>query len=296
MHEAKSQEQRSTSSLRRRTKRANRKLALTQVISDLLLLIADNQPTLFGLALSQISRFTRHTKAHLKEHLRIREEELRKANALISERNHMIKQWSDYCEERATQHQSSIQHREEHITTLGHQVTKLKQENAALLSSISKSHSTMGPVNAEAYYVDEFDSLNHLIQSSVAGMFKRSSNVELSSDAISKIRTLLASISPYGTRTLEILDSHHMEIATFHKSALLRMALVRHLIALVLWDKVLHLFAFGLDVAADKNLREIENQLLSGNPAISMSDPTRTGHRKGSNDTPSIGSGRIAAS
>jgi len=163
------------------------------------------------------------------------------------------------------QHQSSLRHREEHIASLADQLARLKQENSALLASISKANRLQGPINIETYYVDQFDSLNHLIQSSVAGMFKWSCSAELSDDAISKVIKFLDSIEPCGKHTLDMLKTHNVGIATLHENAARRIALVRHLIALLLWDRVLRRFAFGLDVDVDKNLCAIEYELISGN-------------------------------
>ena len=173
-------------------------------------------------------------------------------------------QYQEAMQQLKTQHQSSLQHREEHIASLADQLARLKQENSALLSSISKANSAQGPVNLETHYVDQFDSLNHLIQSSVAGMFKWSCKEELSSDAISQVCTLLDSIDPYGKRTLDMLKTYELGIATLHTNAAQRIALVRHLIALLLWDKILRRFAFGLDEDVDNNLCAMEHELISG--------------------------------
>lgn len=111
--------------------------------------------------------------------------------------------------------------------------------------------------------------------------------MELSSDASSKVITLLASFNPCGTRTLEMLGSYDQNIAALHESAVPRMALVRHLIALVLWDKILRRFAFGLDAATNKNLRAIERELIAGNLQYNISD-SRTGFRKSFGDPSSL--------
>jgi hypothetical protein len=262
-------------------------------------LIADmTSSTFFELLLSPITKYAPGTKSYLKAQLALRTEELRSANTLINEQNFQLARLCEYCDDLSTrhttalqqnakEHQASLQHREKHITSLAHQMAQLKQENTALLCSISKGNNAMGPVNAETYYVDVFDSLNHLIQSSVARMFKRSCNVELSSDASSKVITLLASFNPCGTRTLEMLGSYDQNIAALHESAVPRMALVRHLIALVLWDKILRRFAFGLDAATNKNLRAIERELIAGNLQYNISD-SRTGFRKSFGDPSSL--------
>ena len=255
------------------------RLVLTTVILSLPVLIVDIIPwspsTFVKLALSRLAKHTPGTKGYLKAQLALQAEELHSANTIINEQTSQLARLAEFCDGQSTrhttalqqnakEHQASLQHREKHITSLARQNTQLKQENTALLCSISKGNNAMGPVNAETYYVDEFDSLNHLIQSSVARMFKKSCNVELSSDASSKVRTLLASFNPCGTRTLEMLESYDQDIAALHESAVPRMALVRHLIALVLWDKILRQFAFGLDPATNKNLRAIERELISG--------------------------------
>jgi len=159
--------------------------------------------------LSQIARFTPGTRNNIKAQLALRDDELRTAKVRLNEQQVKLDQWMSYCvdletqyqaalQQLKTQHKSSLQHREEHIASLADQLARLKQENSALLSSISKANRAQGPVNPETYYVDQFDSLNHLIQSSVAGMYKWSCNTEISSDAISQVHNLLDSIDPCG--------------------------------------------------------------------------------------------------
>src|SRR5271154_1873538 len=94
----------------------------------------------------------------------------------------------------------ALQHREEHIA-LADQLVRLKQENCTLLSSISKANRAQNPVNPRSLLCG---SLNHFIQSSVAGMFKWSCKTELSIDAIS----LLDAIHPCGKCTLPGYDEN----------------------------------------------------------------------------------------
>ena len=170
------------------------------------------------------------------------------------------------------QHKAALQKREDHIAVLAKDLAHLKQENSALLSSISKANSAQGPVKDDGYYVDQFEYLNHLIQSSIAGMFKWKSDADLSNNAVSKVVSLLDSIDPHGKCTLKMLRNYKPGVVTLHKDAVLRMALLRHLIALVLWDKIFRVFAFGLDGNVDQNLRTIERALFSGSSKVNKSD------------------------
>lgn len=256
--------------------------------------------------MSLAAQLTPGTKTYCKAKAAIREAELRESITLVNEQRAELNSWRHHCEaiekiykeeltSRETRHQTSIQRREDLIKSLADQLARLKQENSALLSSISKANSAQGPVNQETYYVDEFDSLNHLIQSSVAKMFKWSCETELPSYAIDKVHKFLECIEPHGNNTLKMLTAYNLEISILHKNAAQRIALVRHLIAVLLWDKVLRHFAFGLDGEIDKNLRAVEQQLISGSSLLNY--PNSRGRIwKGFDGPAGIGSSRIATS
>lgn len=132
----------------------------------------------------------------------------------------------------------------------------LKQDNSSLLMYIEKLNVGKEPVKQDSYYIEGFDSLNHLISSSVAKAFKSKPTRDLSLESANHIHNVLTRLAgrtpgPMGGQS----------ISKIFKDSPKRTALVRHIIARVLWRYIFSPLAFGLQDNVETNLSAVVKYL-----------------------------------
>lgn len=203
----------------------------------------------------------------LQQNLKVCEQQLSRAKAEVTRLRNTVHHNNDWYSDTLGHFETTKRILANEIASKSEQNELLKQDNATLRAVIANSKSSAAPCHEESYYVEHLDGLNHLIQSSVAKAFKQSCNQNLSEEAGNTVLDIISSIDPWGKQTVETLS--RVTIWTLHKDARKRIALVRHIIALFLWDSVFDPFAFGLEKNISENLRAVEDNLSSGSIHLS---------------------------
>jgi hypothetical protein len=213
--------------------------------------------------------------------LSVADEKLSAANTKIQDLCQQIKQLQrhNFSQQKHFEQSSS-----NYMSEKEAEILFLKEDNSNLRGMIDEMKSANAVVHEDAHYIKLLESLNGTILSSVAKAFKSSCQQDLSEEAGNKILDTLSRIDPWGKQTVEALSLSKVTIWAFHKDAKKRMVLVRHIIALFLWESVFDPFAFGLEKTVSHNLRTIEKDILSsGIFRIDRGFDNRSGFFKGFN-------------
>lgn len=133
----------------------------------------------------------------------------------------------------------------------------LDKDNDLLRSQIATMGTAQEPVHEENFYILNFTQINHDIDSWAA---KETRNKPAPfTDEIVEI--LITGIKLIGMLTPHSIETLKFELLHFHEDRRLRIALIRHVIAVVLFCNVLDRFAFGLNRESSEYFKFIESQL-----------------------------------
>jgi DNA repair exonuclease SbcCD ATPase subunit len=171
-----------------------------------------------------------------------------------------------------------LQALEDHITNVEATNMKLTRNNEFLTSCIAETKVAPTPIHNESHYIDQIESLKHLVSSRVAELCKSEEckTFRVSEQVIGEVLRRLQECGLFGRRTGTFLSKGM--IWDLHLDSRRRIAVLRHIIALFLHTYIFDTFAFGLDATSSKLLRDIENTtLLIGRPTFSLELMDRTG-------------------
>ena len=163
---------------------------------------------------------------------------------------------------------SSLQHRStEEIRQLQASIQSEEQKSAAIQKNNSDLRSLIGrmskvqePLRGEDHYIKLFDDLKNDIDSWVAGHSKKNANASLRPQVPSTILVKLGALGEHGQHTTEFLRLPHL--LQLYSGKKTRIPLIRHVVALYLFDQIFEPFAFGLTRDSSKNMIDIEDQLF----------------------------------
>jgi hypothetical protein len=168
-----------------------------------------------------------------------------------------------------TRHAAVVQSFRERLDKMESRNLGFENDNISLRTYIANLKIADAQTKDDAYYIDNLQGLNRMIESSVASVFiDNPSPRKLSNEAGLEILGVLSEFVPSGEFTARLLqDPTYDTIWTLHQDARKRVAFARHLIALFLWDRVFKPFAFGLPLEQSTILKEIEKYIV-GNGAL----------------------------
>lgn len=139
---------------------------------------------------------------------------------------------------------------------LHQEYTQLSQDNAHLRSQILSMRRPQDPIHDDAYYSQRFTQLNETIKSWVASSFKtKQRDHDILDEEETKLLQLLQKHAP---STFWIAGS----VKTVFHDPRRRIALVRHLLAILLSKSIFTRFCFGLGLDADSLMRQIVSSTM----------------------------------
>jgi hypothetical protein len=161
----------------------------------------------------------------------------------------------------------TIQSLEEHISQKEGENITLKNDNTTLRNIIVQTKHAPEPLKVESYYVDNLDRLNQFISSKVAEVSKMARNHKICEKEGKEVLRVVGEVGKYGDLVRKVLG--HGLLWNLEGQVRGRIAVMRHIIALFLYQYVFGGFAFGMD---DPNLRNIEDQMVEmGIPLVPLS-------------------------
>jgi tRNA U34 5-carboxymethylaminomethyl modifying GTPase MnmE/TrmE len=135
-------------------------------------------------------------------------------------------------------------------------------------TEISMSNS-QNPAQADSFYREKVELLNREIESRMANLCLSQEDDILSEDRAMRLLAILRTVHPHGSDTAAMFQTTS-QVSAFHQDMRLRIVIVRHVIALLLLDRVFSSFAVGREIGISNCLREYEEtkKLLSMNRSM----------------------------
>ena len=115
------------------------------------------------------------------------------------------------------------------------------------------------PLRGDDHYIKLFDDLKNDIDSWVASLSKKNASATLRPGVPKTILVKLGALGEHGHYTAEFLRPLLLQL---HGGRKTRIPLIRHVLALFLFDQIFEPFAFGLTRDSSKNMKDIEDRLF----------------------------------
>jgi hypothetical protein len=135
----------------------------------------------------------------------------------------------------------------------------IQKDNENLREYITSMSKAQEPIRGEDFYVQSFEELRGHIQSWMAKNSKLNAKEILAEGVQTEVVAFLDKCGPHGIITSKKFGSQIRELWTSRRT---RVPLLRHIVALFLFETVFDRFAFGHDRAASEYLKWIEGDLF----------------------------------
>jgi predicted RNase H-like nuclease (RuvC/YqgF family) len=136
----------------------------------------------------------------------------------------------------------------------------LENDNERLRRVLAKMSKARQPLRNEEYYQRQFDFLNNEIEMWAVAQSKKSKPDEFTTDSKDYIISVLKDVGhSCGAESAEYLRTRMLKL---YKKRPIRIALIRHILGLYIFDKVLRKYAFGFDDVRSTYLNGLEDQFL----------------------------------
>lgn len=156
-------------------------------------------------------------------------------------------------------HNKTIQALEDHIMQLETRRIELEREIEKHRFYIANIKIVEEQMRTDTYYFENLQGLNQSIQLLVADLFI-DVRKPLSNEAGLRVLKILAGIPVHGGRITTVLEK---TLWHAYDDQVKRVAFVRHIFALFLWDAVFHPLAFGLSAEESVKLRKLEDHMIA---------------------------------
>lgn len=138
----------------------------------------------------------------------------------------------------------------------------LRIDNEKLRAEIVTMGKIQGPAKGEEYYIKRFDELKSDIESWAAKHSKLHRNEELSQVSEVELLKSLSELGRCGTMSCQSLKSKTYPIRKLYDYGPTRIGLIRHVVAVFLFDQVFEQFAPGVPQTFSHGLRRIEDDII----------------------------------
>ena len=159
-------------------------------------------------------------------------------------------------------HKSTTKTLSEEVKALKEEVKFLRLDNEKLRTYIATRESDLHPVHTEDFYVQNFQALKGEIEMWIVKQAKANLATPLLDEDEAKLLENLATLGFHCTASAEILRLNHIE-TTWCTSAASRIQLIRHIVAVFLFDQIFSSFAVGLSPELSEVLDWIDKRIFS---------------------------------
>jgi chromosome segregation ATPase len=141
----------------------------------------------------------------------------------------------------------------------------LKKDNDQLRALITEMSNAQEPLREEKHYLLDFSQIGIDVESWAAKETRAMSKQSLSESDCHQIFSGLYECGKHGKRAAEWFEAKDKTIFQERKN---RITLVRHVIAIILFDRILDQFAFGFKPDYSEYFKRIETQLCLNSSSI----------------------------
>lgn len=149
-------------------------------------------------------------------------------------------------------------------TLLAKRCQDLDKDNDILRSRIATMCTAEEPVHEENFYALKFIQINHDIESWTAKE-TREKPAPLTAE---NLETVISGVNVLGSLTPSSIETLKVELLHFHEDRRLRIALIRHIIAVLLFDGILDRYAYGLNRQSSNYFKFIESHICNRGTVI----------------------------
>jgi polyhydroxyalkanoate synthesis regulator phasin len=133
---------------------------------------------------------------------------------------------------------------------------KAQADNESLRAQILGMLRPPGPVHDDGHYRQQLDLLNERIQGWVAAAFKAPSREPLPESSVHAVSEFLSRYD-YGRSLLAAMAESNHTINHFYERPVRRVALVRYIMALILWQDIFSPYCFGISVELNEVMLKV---------------------------------------
>jgi hypothetical protein len=151
---------------------------------------------------------------------------------------------------------------EEELKAANNEVELLRADNERLRTYIATKETELQPRHPEDYYVQNFQELRTELEMWIAKQAKTSAATGLSDAEVSKLLVRLAGFGRCGKLSAETLSLNNT-VQKQYSATGSRIQLIRHIVAVFLFDQVFSPFVVGLSRELSEALGWIEDDILS---------------------------------
>jgi len=140
---------------------------------------------------------------------------------------------------------------------------KLKAENEAFRAQIFSIGTGRAPIHDESFYIQKFESLRGTIEQGALKLCRAQAKGEkLSLEAEKATLKTLVELGPYGELAVKTFTETKYAMPLLYNQLTWRIALIRHIVALFLLDRVFSPFAFGISDELSDGLKRIQDDVV----------------------------------
>jgi hypothetical protein len=206
---------------------------------------------------------------------RERRDAANKYQELMAEHTNLRKMYSD-ADTKATHDirqiidlQNQLQQVQHLLVSESNSRATLTKDNYLLRSQIAEMSSAQDPLRDEQFYILEFNQIRMDIESWAAKETRTMPKQFLSE---SESFQLISLLKTYGETGNNVAEWFRRKDRRFFQERRTQIALIRHLIAVVLFDQVFNRFAFGFDRSHSKYFTDIEKLVCKHGLVVSDLD------------------------
>jgi hypothetical protein len=139
-----------------------------------------------------------------------------------------------------------------------------RSQNDAFRRQIFEMRSGRGPTREEQDYVREFEELKTAIDQGVLKLLRSQGSTPAPGVSEQEILRILSTLGPYGVASSKYFGkTRSFRIPSFFDQRQMRLAFIRHTVALFLFDRILNPYAAGVSRELSDALTYIESDLVS---------------------------------
>lgn len=150
------------------------------------------------------------------------------------------------------------------LETEAQKIAAIEKNNIGLRQLISRTSKVQEPLRGEDYYIQCFEDLKNDIESWVVTYSKKNANATLTPPVPNLVLGKINTLGDHGQHIAEYLRLQipHLKLLQVYNSKKTRIPLIRHVIALFLFDQIFEPFAFGLTRDSSDRIKDIEDRLF----------------------------------
>jgi chromosome segregation ATPase len=208
----------------------------------------------------QVEQKSTEAEIDLEERIATENADLHQQTNNLEEERDALKEALDIICHQNEDYKQRIKNFEENFTSLNDEIEFLRTDNEKIRAYIAKRENDLKPVYAEDYYIKSFQELKAEIEMWVAKQSKTNATETLADIHAKEVLQNLAALGQVGRAAAKALNP---SIQTWYGTVRSRIPLIRHVIAVFLFDQIFVPFAVGLSPEVSSALSFIEGRILS---------------------------------